>query len=119
MQRSIDVLSLENQKKTTQKNNTQSFTSYIPDHQENINETQKDDLACGIPAEKAVPLPKWPKAIICRWKKTLEKPVSFELKVRLDMKEWYDPNADGTDASSSPFLDQLKEWKDQRSSLKL
>ena len=119
MQRSVDVLSLEKAPPKTSTNKTSLSSTFIPAHEENSNETNKDDVACGIPASKAVPLPKRPKAVKCRRQKTIEKPVSFELKVRVDMKEWYDQNADGTDSSVSPFLDQMKERKDKRSSLKL
>jgi len=41
--------------------------------------------------EKAVPLPKRPKAFTCRLKKTLEKPFEFKLELEVDMKERVDP----------------------------
>ncbi len=55
-----------------------------------IADSASRDAACGVPAEKAVPLPKRPKAFKCWLKKTIEKPFEFNLKISIDMKEWYD-----------------------------
>lgn len=87
--------------------------------------TEAADAACGVAWNKAVPLPKRPKAFTCWLKKTIEKPIEFDLKVTVDMKEWYDwgklsdPEGDDKNKSWWPMQDKLKNRWDQRSSLKL
>lgn len=58
-----------------------------------IEDNQARDAACGIPVEKAVPLPKRPKAFKCWLEKTLEKPFEFKIKLEIDMKDRVDPSA--------------------------
>jgi hypothetical protein len=82
------------------------------------------DAACGIPQDKAVPLPKWPKAFKCWLEKTIEKPFEFNLKISVDLKGRYDgdevtEDEEGdNDESWWPFQDQLEDRADQWSSLK-
>jgi hypothetical protein len=51
------------------------------------NTSQSNDTICGVPSEKAVPVPRWPRAFSCWLEKTLEKPFDFDIKIEVDMKD--------------------------------
>jgi hypothetical protein len=51
------------------------------------NKSESDDSLCGVPSEKAVPVPRWPRAFSCWLEKTLEKPFDFDVKIEVDMKD--------------------------------
>ena len=44
----------------------------------------EQDALCNIPPSGEVPLLKWPKAVTCRWQKTLENPVDFRFEASVD-----------------------------------
>lgn len=67
-----------------------THTSWLehPAYNEALDEMNEDDMECGVPSNKAVPLFKRPKALKCRREQTISKPVEFELIIRVNV-----PNA--------------------------
>lgn len=78
-----------------QNTSVDTWDSNHPDTKKIIEQWIEDDTVCNIPRSWYVPLLKWPKAVTCWWKKTIEKPVSFEFTAEIhreavqDLYDWW------------------------------
>ena len=68
---------------------------------------QQTDAACNIPPSGAVPLLERPKAVACRWKKTMEKPAEFQFSVSVEWELLQDI-ADGEGPLQEWFQKELE-----------